>query len=157
MGLEQKLGNLGIVTTTLQQVVNWSRTRAMWPMLFGLACIGVFYHLKPQVHHFWLGLCYGTIGAALLALWQVQFGGMWRAEGFAHHPITFGDLALAMGLMAICSLNTSPRLRYLPVQLAGAIPLVGPIIGLVNILMIFRGDRRCGHDLIAGTRVVKAK
>ncbi|WP_342116686.1 glycosyltransferase family 9 protein [Pseudoduganella sp. OTU4001] len=83
-------------------------------MLFGLACIGVFYYLKPQVDRFWLGLCYGTIGAALLALWQVQFGGMWRAEGFTHHPITFGDLALAMGLMAICSLNTSPKLRYLP-------------------------------------------
>lgn len=48
-------------------------------------------------------------------------------------------------------------LRYLPMQVAGAIPVVGPIIGLVNILMIFRGDRRCGHDLIAGTRVVTAK
>src|SRR5688572_26743061 len=32
-------------------------------MLFGLACIGVFYYLKPRVDHFWLGLCYGTIGA----------------------------------------------------------------------------------------------
>lgn len=83
-------------------------------MLFGLACIGVFFYLKPQVHHFWLGLCYGTIGAAILAVLQVQFGGMWRAEGFTHHPITFGDLALAMGLMSICSLNSSPRLRYLP-------------------------------------------
>ena len=38
MGVEQKLGNMGVVTTTLEQVVNWSRTRAMWPMLFGLAC-----------------------------------------------------------------------------------------------------------------------
>ncbi len=38
MGVEQKLGNMGFVTTTLEQAVNWSRTRAMWPMLFGLAC-----------------------------------------------------------------------------------------------------------------------
>ena len=38
MGVEQKLGNMGVVTTTLENVVNWSRTNAMWPMLFGLAC-----------------------------------------------------------------------------------------------------------------------
>ena len=41
MGIEQKLGNMGVVTTTLEQVVNWSRTRAMWPMLFGLACCAI--------------------------------------------------------------------------------------------------------------------
>jgi len=41
MGVESKLGNFGVVTTTLEQVVNWSRTRAMWPMLFGLACCAI--------------------------------------------------------------------------------------------------------------------
>lgn len=41
MGVEQKLGNLGVVTTTLEQAVNWARTRAMWPMLFGLACCAI--------------------------------------------------------------------------------------------------------------------
>ncbi len=38
MGIEQKLGNMGVVTLSLEQVVNWGRTNAMWPMLFGLAC-----------------------------------------------------------------------------------------------------------------------
>ena len=41
MGLEQKTANMGVVTTTLEQVVNWSRTNAMWPMLFGLACCAI--------------------------------------------------------------------------------------------------------------------
>jgi NADH-quinone oxidoreductase subunit B len=41
MGLEQKLGNLGIVTTRIEDVVNWGRTYAMWPMLFGLACCAI--------------------------------------------------------------------------------------------------------------------
>ena len=41
MGVEQKLGNMGIVTTKLEDVVNWSRTNAMWPMLFGLACCAI--------------------------------------------------------------------------------------------------------------------
>jgi NADH-quinone oxidoreductase subunit B len=38
MGIEQKLGNLGVITTSLDYVVNWSRYRSMFPMSFGLAC-----------------------------------------------------------------------------------------------------------------------
>ena len=41
MGLEQKAGNMGVVTTTLEQAVNWARTGSMWPMLFGLACCAI--------------------------------------------------------------------------------------------------------------------
>ena len=41
MGIEQKLGNLGVVTHKLADLVNWSRTRAMWPMLYGLACCAI--------------------------------------------------------------------------------------------------------------------
>jgi uncharacterized RDD family membrane protein YckC len=40
--------------------------------------------------------------------------------------------------------------------LIGAIPYLGMVYSLVDILMIFREDRRCVHDMIAGTRVVKA-
>jgi uncharacterized RDD family membrane protein YckC len=38
----------------------------------------------------------------------------------------------------------------------GAIPYLGGLYGLVDALFIFRDDRRCVHDHIAGTRVVKA-
>ncbi len=41
MGVSSKLGNMGVVTTTLETAVNWGRTRAMWPMLFGLACCAI--------------------------------------------------------------------------------------------------------------------
>jgi NADH-quinone oxidoreductase subunit B len=41
MGVSTKLGNLGVVTTTLEQAVNWGRTGALWPMLFGLACCAI--------------------------------------------------------------------------------------------------------------------
>ncbi len=41
MGLEQKLGNMGVITTTLETAVNWGRTGSMWPMLFGLACCAI--------------------------------------------------------------------------------------------------------------------
>lgn len=39
--------------------------------------------------------------------------------------------------------------------LISSIPLLGPVYSLVDICFIFRGDRRCIHDHIAGTRVVK--
>ncbi len=47
-------------------------------------------------------------------------------------------------------------LRLFVPGLIGAIPVVGPCFTLVDILFIFRPDRRCAHDLIAGTKVVKS-
>ncbi len=47
--------------------------------------------------------------------------------------------------------------RYLPVTLISMVPFVGGLFGLVNALFIFRRDKRCVHDHIAGTRVVVAR
>lgn len=46
-------------------------------------------------------------------------------------------------------------LRVLVNSLLALVPIVGVLYVLVDGLMIFRDDRRCIHDLIAGTRVVK--
>jgi len=45
-------------------------------------------------------------------------------------------------------------LRIFVNGLIGAIPLVGVFYPIVDYLFIFREDRRCIHDLIAGTSVV---
>lgn len=45
-------------------------------------------------------------------------------------------------------------LRYLPLWVASQVPLVGPFVGLVDALFVFRSDKRCVHDLIAGTKVI---
>lgn len=44
--------------------------------------------------------------------------------------------------------------RYLPIWILTLIP-GGPFIAFVDTLFIFRPDRRCVHDLLADTRVVK--
>lgn len=46
--------------------------------------------------------------------------------------------------------------RFLPVTLIAYIPVIGGLIALIDVLMIFRKDKRCGHDLIANTKVLKA-
>ncbi|QBB70424.1 RDD family protein [Pseudolysobacter antarcticus] len=48
-------------------------------------------------------------------------------------------------------------LRYLPIRIAAMIPFAGGLCALVDMLFIFRQNRRCLHDLIAGTKVVKVK
>jgi uncharacterized RDD family membrane protein YckC len=48
-------------------------------------------------------------------------------------------------------------LRYLPTSLISLIPLAGAFYPFLDVLFIFRSDRRCLHDLIAGTQVVKVK
>ena len=48
-------------------------------------------------------------------------------------------------------------LRFLPFLIIGQIPFIGGLFGLTDILFIFRTDKRCIHDLIAGTIVVDAK
>ncbi|MFN2222785.1 MAG: NADH-quinone oxidoreductase subunit B family protein [Chloroflexota bacterium] len=51
MGVEQKLGNMGVITTRLEDVVNWGRTNSMWPMLFGLACCAIEMMSMQAAHY----------------------------------------------------------------------------------------------------------
>jgi uncharacterized RDD family membrane protein YckC len=46
-------------------------------------------------------------------------------------------------------------LRLVPMWLVGIIPIVGSVAQLVNVLFIFRSSRKCLHDDIADTVVIK--
>jgi uncharacterized RDD family membrane protein YckC len=48
-------------------------------------------------------------------------------------------------------------LRYLSISVVAQIPGIGPALSLVDSLFVFRGDKRCVHDLIAGTKVIDAR
>jgi uncharacterized RDD family membrane protein YckC len=45
-------------------------------------------------------------------------------------------------------------LRWLPVGVVSQVPYVGALLAIGNVLFVFRSDRRCVHDFIAGTKVV---
>ena len=45
--------------------------------------------------------------------------------------------------------------RWISIQLLAAIPVIGNFVALVDVLMIFRKNRKCLHDDLAGTKVIK--
>lgn len=111
--------------------------------------------------------------AAAQAGGQVPFGTtlMWAVIGFVIFVVvqgfplnatgqTWGKKALKIKIVDLAGskppLGRLLGLRYLPIQVASNVPMIGPVLALVDVLLIFRNDRRCGHDLIAGTRVVHA-
>lgn len=78
-------------------------------LLFALSCIGFVGVLQPRIRWFWIGLCSTAVATGLHALVQRLVLGLDRAVGFTHHAITYGDLALALGVM---SLGAVSELRH---------------------------------------------
>lgn len=79
----------------------------------------------------------------------------------ANYGQTIGKRILGTRIVSVEDDNILPfgkviSLRYLPIWLVSVIPILGPIVSLVDPIFIFREDRRCIHDLIAGTKVVVA-
>ncbi|MBU2978094.1 RDD family protein [Alteromonas sp. C1M14] len=89
--------------------------------------------LSLLVIHGYLLFNYGqTVGKRFLNI---------RIEDLSGRQASFGTIILK---------------RYIPVSLSIYIPGIGGILSLVDVFFIFRRDRRCIHDHIAGTRVCRA-
>lgn len=76
-----------------------------------VAAIGLIAWARPNAELFWHGLSVGALGAAGIAFYQCFWLKMPRAEGF-HMPITFGDIALVMGIMSLASIRHFAKTRY---------------------------------------------
>jgi uncharacterized RDD family membrane protein YckC len=65
-------------------------------------------------------------------------------------------IRIVRGDLSRCGLGRIVLLRVLPFSVVGLIPLIGPLVGLVDALMIFGDDHRTLHDRVADTVVVTA-
>lgn len=92
-------------------------------------------------------------GAAGVAVYTLVNGKYLAANGQ-----TLGKKAIGIRIVNVDgskpSLTDIVVKRYLPFTVLGLVPAVGPLLGLINALLIFGSTRRCGHDLVAGTKVV---
>lgn len=73
---------------------------------------------------------------------------------------TIGKKVVGVKIVRVDGSRASLRriffLRILVNSLIGMIPLAGGVYSLVDVLFIFGEERRCVHDYIAGTVVIKA-
>jgi uncharacterized RDD family membrane protein YckC len=103
-------------------------------------------------------------GLAAQVTWSlVGFAIFTVVQGFplANDGQTWGKKALKMKIVDMS--GAKPEfgrmllLRYGVGQVIAMVPWVGTIYFFADALFVFRGDKRCIHDLIAGTRVVVAR
>lgn len=103
-------------------------------------------------------LLYPKIGGFILA--GVLFLGIliWNCMLLANHGQTVGKKVKNIRIVRTDGTDAgfvrAFFYRAVPAWVLGAIPAVGPLLGLVNVLFIFRDDRRCVHDMIADTKVI---
>jgi uncharacterized RDD family membrane protein YckC len=106
---------------------------------------------------------YGMPTLTLLQWAAIGFGFFVALQALPLHQSgqTWGKRVLSIRIVDLEG-NKPPlwrllALRYLPLRITAQIPIVGVVLGLLNVLLIFRADRRCLHDHIAGTKVVVAR
>ena len=100
-----------------------------------------------------------TIVAALVGLAVLAYA-VYQLILIARYAQTFGKRIMKIQVVRNdsgeqCGLGRYFWLRAVVPGLIGGIPFVGWIFTLVDILMIFGEQRRCLHDMIADTKVVK--
>lgn len=62
-------------------------------------------------------------------------------------------IAIATNDYQVPSFNRVIFVRYAPFVIAGIFPIL-KLVNIVDALLIFREDRRCLHDILAGTQVI---
>ncbi len=99
------------------------------------------------------------LGGSLSALVILGIIG-WNGVLLAQRGQTIGKKASGIRIVRTDDSDASfSRLFFMRLILTwvmGSVPFIGPLFSLVNVLFIFREDRRCIHDLICDTKVVVA-
>lgn len=101
----------------------------------------------------------GTVVLMAMGLAFLGFG-VYQLVMLHRHGQTFGKKLVGIKIVrndgSRAGLGRIFWLRYFVPGIIGAIPIAGPVFGLVDPLFIFGEEKRCLHDLIADTIVVVA-
>lgn len=99
----------------------------------------------------------GTVFWTLLSIvgWLAVNGSLLR-----HNAQTVGKKLFRIQVVEVGNERPAPFqklvfIRYLPVTVLSMTPVVGGFLALADVVTIFRADRRCLHDHLAGTRVIQ--
>jgi len=112
----------------------------------------------------WQQLMQGEQASVEQRIWLFIFGVIlfFVLQGYllAKHGQTIGKRIVGTRIVSaddgqILPLSRIFWLRQLPLSLVGQISTVGQWLGVIDLFFIFRKDKRCIHDLIAGTKVIK--
>lgn len=89
-----------------------------------------------------------------LAVFMVVNGYLLAKHGQTVGKMIVGTRIVDKDTGQILPLGKVFGLRYLPISIVSQIPVLAGLLCAVDPLFIFREDKRCIHDLIAGTKVV---
>jgi len=137
-----------------------------WSRLFAAlidALIGAVVSAPLMIHYniFEIAMAGEEIGSELtlfltllgIVVFMLLHGYLLKTKGQ-----TIGKLALGIKIVMLDGQLPNFRnlitKRYVPIWVLQLIPAIN-ILALVDVLFIFRSDKRCVHDLIAGTKVVR--
>jgi len=96
------------------------------------------------------------LGVLALVMYFVIHGYFLARDGQTVGKKLVGTRIVSYKTDKILPLSKIFLLRVLPLNVVASIPVIGSLLALVDILFIFGKERRCLHDLVAGTKVVKA-
>ena len=101
------------------------------------------------------------LGEAIFTLGSLLFFLILNGQMIHSRDQTIGKAALGIKVTDLNGQSPSTfaqfGLRYIFFYLIAAVPSIGSIIIFIDVLFIFGRQRRCLHDQLAGTRVVRCK
>lgn len=92
-----------------------------------------------------------------LGIWLIFNYHLMKTRGQSIGKLAMGIKIVTVDDNKLPEISNSIGKRYILLLALGYIPVIGPFLHTIDVLFIFRQDRRCVHDLIAKTKVVRCK
>lgn len=151
-----------VISSDLELASRWSRLGAsildsillilaLMPFMYGLGWFDILLQGEEPSLLFSLGM--GVLGIIIFFAINIKFllsNGQTVGKKLVNIKIV--DMYGARPILASHLLK-----RYLTYFVPNQVPYIGGVFAFINVLFIFREDKRCIHDLLAGTQVVRCK